>query len=303
MTSNSKLDFRLATPHIGADVLNVDLATVMDHDDKDILDQIREGLDQHLVLRFRRQSLRPEQIEQIGRHFGPLLNLKRTVNPAVHIPGFEYLKIISNVLTSNGTPLGDGSAAAQDWHSDGAMKPCPATYTYFYARKVPPQPPKTYWMNAYLVYERLPEEMKRKIANLRVIHHNVGGGNEFPLPPSLPLEHRLIGPRHPLVRVHPSTGRPILYLPHRDDALVVGLTAKESLTLISYLRTFAAKSPYWWGVAMEVDDFVIWDNRPCLHRRDSWDVSLERVIWHLANEGEEPVPLANAAAIDFTPSL
>lgn len=42
---------------------------------------------------------------------------------------------------------------------------------------------------------------------------------------------------------------------------------------------------------MEVDDFVIWDNRPCMHRRDGWDDREERIMWHLANQGEAPIGL------------
>ena len=111
-----------------------------------------------------------------------------------------------------------------------------------------------------------------------------------PAPP-IRVAERLRGPQHPLVRVHPATGRPILYLPHRDDAQVVGMSEAESATLISDLRRFAARSPHYWGTALQVDDFVIWDNRPCLHRRESWDDAEQRVIWHLANEGEAPVGL------------
>jgi taurine dioxygenase len=171
------------------------------------------------------------------------------------------------------------------------MKPRPATYSYFYARKVPRVPPNTYWMNAYKLYEDLPQEMKERIAHLKVIHHHYSAGNELPLPPSLPLEQRLQGPQHPLVRIHPATKRPILYLPHRSDAQVVCMNEAQSAELIGGLREYAARSQYYWGTAMLVDDFVIWDNRPCLHRRDSWDDAEERVMWHLANEGEAPIAL------------
>lgn len=302
MESSMRLDLRPATPHIGADVEGLDLGKLADDQSAETLDTLRRALDRHIVLRFRGQSLSPQQMERLGGYFGPLLSLKRPENKtADHIRGVEFLKIISNARTADGRPLGDGSPNAQDWHSDGAMKPRPATYTYFYARKVPRIPPRTYWMNAYLIYTSLPDNVKARIAGLSVIHHHFTAGNEFPLPQSLPLEVRQSGPRHPLVRVHPSTGRPSLYLPHRSDALIIGMNSGESAELISYLRDFARLAPFWWAAAMEVDDVVIWDNRPALHRRDGWDPSEERVLWHLANEGEAPIPYsANSGASKAT---
>jgi taurine dioxygenase len=299
MTSTDALDLRPQSAHIGADVAGLDLGRLAQERDPATLTALRGALDRHIVLRFRRQTLTPQQMEALGLAFGPLLNLKRPENnTADHIAGVEFLKIISNALTVDGRPLGDGSPNAQDWHSDGAMKPRPATYTYFYARKVPRTPPRTYWMNAYRVYESLPDEVKRRIAGLRVIHHQFTAGNEYPLPPPLPLETRMSGPHHPLVRLHPATGLPSLYLPHRSDALVVGMSAGESALLISYLRDFTRLAPFWWATAMEVNDVVIWDNRPALHRRDGWDPSEERVLWHLANQGEAPIPYGAATSTD-----
>lgn len=293
MLAAPDLKVRPVSPHIGADVEDLDLAALIERSDPSELEALRMALDQHIVLRFRRQTLQPEQIERLGRHFGPLLSLKRPENTeAAHIGGVQFLKVITNAKGEDGRALGDGSNRPQDWHTDGAMKPKPATYSWFYARKVPKDPPRTYWLNAYRLYEDLPAKMKARIAGRSVIHHHYSAGNEFPLPPTLPLEIRLQGPQHPLVRVHPATGRPILYLPHRSDALVVGMDEAESAELIGWLRRFAWDSPHWWGVAMEADDFVVWDNRPCLHRRDGWDDGEERVMWHLANEGETPVPYA-----------
>lgn len=290
MTTTSKeFEIKPASPHIGADIINVDLAAVIERDDPHTRAALRRLLDRYIILRFRGQTLNPHQIERFGRSFGPLMSLKRKERPAKHIEGIDYLKIISNAKDQDGAPIGDGSTAPQDWHSDGAAKPTPATYSYFYARKVPADPPKTYWMNMYLVYESLPQALKDEIADLDVIHHEYPAGNEFPLPPTLSMETRLGGSHHPLVRIHPATQRPILYLPHRDDMLVAGKSVEESAKLVTRLRSFAAKSPYWWGAAMEVDDFVVWDNRASLHRRDGWDSSLDRVMWHLANEGEAPI--------------
>lgn len=285
-----------ASEHLGAIAEGVDLAAVVERNDTTTLDALRAALRDRIVVLFPRQTLTPDQILALGRHFGPLMDLKRPSSDAVHLDGLDNIKAISNARTADGRPVGDGSNRAQDWHSDGAMQELPATYTWFYARKVPPVPPRTEWLNMYAVYAALPEAERRRIDGLEVIHHKYLAGNEFPLPPSLPLEERMRGPRHPLVRVHPETGRPFLYIPHRDDALVVGLDEAESRALIAGLRRFAAATPFRWGAALAVDDFVVWDNRPALHRRDAWDDGQDRILWHLANVGERPVPFRADAA-------
>lgn len=279
-----------ASPHLGAMVEGADLAAIVAAQDASALERIRLAVREHIVLLFRGQRLSPPQIVRLGQYFGPLMNLKRPGSNALHIEGLDFIKTISNAKRSDGVPLGDGSNREQDWHSDGAMQELPATYTYFYARQVPPHPPRTEWISMYAVFENLPAKTRGRIEGLEVIHHKYPAGNEFPLPPSLPLDERMSGPRHPLVRLHPETQRPFLYLPHRSDALVVGMSEEGSRELVAGLRDFAAASPCRWGAALEVDDFVIWDNRPALHRRQTWDESFDRVMWHLANVGERPIP-------------
>lgn len=286
---NGGFQIKKTSEHLGAEVLGLDLKSVAGTGDRNLIEKIQLALDKYIVLVFHTQKIDPREMENLGRSFGPLLNLRRKENGGKHIDDLEYLKIVSNGRTEDGEKLGDGSCRSQDWHTDGSAKDRPATYTYFYAKKVPRQPPKTFWMNCYLVYDALPQSDKDLIADLWVIHHEYSGGNEAPIPPSLPLEKRLTGPKHPLVRTHPRTERKSIYLPQRDDMLVDGLTESESWLLISRLRRFAAKSPFIWGTALKENDFVIWDNRPSMHRREGWAQDEVRILWHLTNEGELPV--------------
>lgn len=305
MVDTQSFKLREVSPNIGAEITGINLAEVIDRGDRQTLSALEVALNRYIVVKMPKQNLTPQQIEKFGANFGPLLNLKRKENTsALHVDGVEYLKVISNGQTADGKPLGDGSAKPQDWHTDGAMKPLPATYTYFYGRVIPVAPPKTFWMNMYKVYESVPDDIRTRIQDLSIIHHQYTAGNEFPLPPTLPLEQRLQGAVHPIVRVHPKTGRPILYLPHRDDALVVGLSVEESFELVRTLRAHASNaSEFQWGSAMQVGDFVMWDNRSSLHRRDGWDASEDRIVWHLANKGERSLPFIDSAAGAFASNV
>src|SRR5579859_6624952 len=122
MTERAQLTFVPTGGALGALANHLDLGRLIDNQDAPALEEIRRALDRHLLLLFRGQKLLPAQIETLGRHFGPLLSLKRPEYPtAGHIAGVEYLKIISNTRDRDGRPLGDGSSAEQDWHTDGAM--------------------------------------------------------------------------------------------------------------------------------------------------------------------------------------
>src|SRR5262245_42883214 len=108
------LQVRTLSPYLAADVLNLDLAALVERGDLEAIADIQRALDAYIMIRLRGQRLTPAQMEQFGAHFGPFLSLKRPERPdAEHIPGIKFLKIISNAQTDDGRPLGDGSANAQ----------------------------------------------------------------------------------------------------------------------------------------------------------------------------------------------
>src|SRR5262249_41214131 len=107
--------------------------------------------------------------------------------------------------------------------------------------------------------------------------------------PSVDLERRADGPTHPLVRLHPRTRRPFLYLPRRRDALIVGLSPQQSRELLERLWAFVFLAAEKWLVAFAEGDFVVFDNRAVLHNREGWDAAQERIVFHLAIDGEIPL--------------
>lgn len=279
-----------ATPEIGAVVGGLDLATAAG--EPATIEALERALDERLVLLFRGQRLAPGQFVGFVKAFGPLLDLKRTYNPgAVHVPGHVEIKVLSNAVTDDDRPLGDGNAGEQVWHTDGAAKERPPAYTVFYAREIPPQPPHTYWLDMQRAYDTLPQAMKVRIAGLRAIHHFYPRSNEAAIDrdgPTLDLAARRMGPRHPLVRRHARTARLALFLPTRRDSLIQGMEPAGSRVLLDELWGHVRAQTCIWGTSMQVDDLVIWDNRVCVHRRDGWSPALRRVMWHMTNEGEVP---------------
>jgi taurine dioxygenase len=86
------------------------------------------------------------------------------------------------------------------------------------------------------------------------------------------------GTLHPLVSVHPETGRRALYLGRRRNAYIDGLSLDDSNTLLDEIWAYATRDALTWRHRWEVGDLVLWDNRCTMHRRDGFDPAARRVM-------------------------
>jgi len=86
------------------------------------------------------------------------------------------------------------------------------------------------------------------------------------------------GTFHPLVYVHPETGRRGLYLGRRRNAYIEGLSLDDSSALLDDIWAEATREPLTWRHQWRVGDLVLWDNRCTMHRRDAFDASTRRIL-------------------------
>ena len=89
------------------------------------------------------------------------------------------------------------------------------------------------------------------------------------------------GPMHPLIRVHPVTGRKALYLGRRriwPSQFIEGVSHEESEALLDKLWAHATQPRFTWRQEWRVGDVVVWDNRCTLHRRDAFDPAARRLL-------------------------
>ena len=127
------------------------------------------------------------------------------------------------------------------WHSDTAYLDVPPMASMLVAREVPPAGGDTLFANMYLAYEALSDGMKRLLAPLRAINSSAKADV------SRTREDRHQGQRarrrarrstsaaHPVVRVHPETGRKALYVNVRPHgAASRGMTPEESAPILDY---------------------------------------------------------------------
>jgi taurine dioxygenase len=86
------------------------------------------------------------------------------------------------------------------------------------------------------------------------------------------------GASHPIIRTHPESGRPVLFLGRRRNAYVDGLPLADSEALLDTLWSHATDPAFTWHHHWRAGDLLLWDNRAVLHRRDPFDESARRIM-------------------------
>ena len=261
---------------LGAEVSGVDLSRTLP---TGTFAEIRKAWLDHLVLRFREQTLSDPQLLAFSRLFGELDPPGPNPYGKPFLPEHPEMNVISNIKTG-GAPiggLGDGEAI---WHADMTYVDSPPMAAILYALEVPPSGGDTCWANMVLACQKLPADLKKRIEGRKAIHdatyNSAGimrkGYREVTDPRKAP------GAQHALIRVHPETGRECLFLGRRRNGHIVGMDPEESEALLDEVWAHATQAQFTFRQRWRVGDLLIWDNRCTLHRRDAFDPSARRLM-------------------------
>lgn len=285
------LNIRPVSEHIGADVSGVQISDILKN--PQAMEEVKAAMLEHLVLRFRGQTLGPAEMVAFTRQFGPLQDAVNK-KEGMCVPGYENIGILSDVVDDKGN-LVARDTLPQVFHTDKTSKPDPAGYYATYILRTPADPPKHTFINMHKVYDSLPAALKKRIEQLRVVHHAYNRGVDIDRAdsPSLPLEQRAVGVQHPMVRRHAITGKPSLFLCYRRDAVIPGLSETEARALMEELWDITESSPYQWTNSApdveQVNELVMLDTRCTKHRRTGWKAG-GRLFWSVSCKGEVPIP-------------
>jgi taurine dioxygenase len=268
------LEIRRLTDMVGAELRGVDVSQPLDAATQG---QLRDAFNRFGVLLFRGQRLTPEQHIAYTRGFG---NLEIHVQTTYLLPGHPEIFVLSNIK-QDGRLIG-GVDCALSWHSDSSYLAVPSLGSVLYAIEAPPVGADTWFAGMSAAYEALPEAKRRTIDPLRAVHSYLRLQQEqFPDRP-LTDEQRRKTPdiEHPVVRVHPETGRRSLYLGGSVIAGVSGLPTDEGIGLMHELLRFATGADFTYCHRWQDGDLVMWDNRCMIHRGTKYDTTNHRRRMH-----------------------
>ncbi len=165
----------------------------------------------------------------------------------------------------------------QQWHTDVSFAPIRATYSLLSAHELPPDGgPPTEFTDMRAAYDALDDAMKARLEGL-VAEHSVWHSRQlagYPEPTESELRSRPPA-RHPVVHVHPTSGRKALYLASHASH-IVGMDLAEGRALLAELTEFATRPRFVHRHLWRVGDLVIWDNLATMHRAMPFADTLHR---------------------------
>jgi taurine dioxygenase len=254
--SVSELKFSRLTPLIGAEISGVDLSKPVG---QDMLDAIYDALMEHHVIFFRDQQLSPQSHLDFARSFGEP-EPPHPVYP--NVDGFENIVKLEND--------GDNPPDTDGWHTDLTFRQNPPFSSILWARTVPETGGDTIWCNLCAAYEALPEGLKSELAEMTAVHDMGDFRNNFTVGQTsgerLMAAHQRFGSAiHPIVQVHPVTGRKFLYVNDGFTVHVVGLRARESSRLLTMLFEHMNQPEFQVRFRWQNNSLAMWDNRCTMH--------------------------------------
>jgi taurine dioxygenase len=249
-----------ATPILGAEISGVDLSRPISDE---VFQIINDAFVKHSVIVIHDQELTPETLIEFSRRFGPLM--VHVLKDAL-LDDYPEIYRLSN-KTINGVSQGR-SYAGQYWHSDLTYEPEPSMGSVLYGIEVPAYGGDTLFASTAHAFETLSEPMQNMLDGLTAEHHFAHafrGGTNPAARKGDPLSDRP-PVTHPVVRMHPESGRKCLFINDGFTVRINGLTVAENTAMMSLLNAHMTTPEVVYRHKWRRGDVVVWDNRALIHR-------------------------------------
>ena len=250
---------------LGACIEGVDLTRPMDDA---TFQQVRSAFYEHEVVYFRGAELSEEDHIRFSARFGELRRLKLDQLHAKHPEIF----VISNIK-ENGQYIGAYDAGIF-WHTDGAYLKNPHAISALRALEVPVQEGRvlgdTVYSSMSAAYDALSASMKKRLEGLQALHSiihrhqkTLQSGSKKEYSAAIKADPEAV---HPVVRVHPVTGRKCLYVSEGYTVKILGLPEDGSKDLIAEITGHIAKPEFHYVHNWRIHDLVMWDDCSTQHK-------------------------------------
>jgi len=242
--------------NIGAEIRGLDLRKPLAPQQFQALHQV---FVEREVLVFPNQDITLEQQMAFAQLFGDL-----SIHP--FSPNLDDKREVIVLDYSADNP----PALTDQWHSDETFRMAPPAMTMLRSKVVPEYGGDTLFASMTAAYTGLSERMKQYIHGLEAIHdfkpwRHLFTSSEAHQARLRELEREFPKPSHPLVRVHPVTGRRVINVNAQFATHIKGLKEDESQMILQHLYSRAQIPEYQLRVKWQPDMVVMWDNRSTQH--------------------------------------
>ena len=272
----AELEVTPLTTVLGAEVTGVVLSAGLGDGS---VTALRQALLRHKVLFFRDQDLDPPTLTDVARLFGEPTEA-HPVEPSVE--GHPEVLALDS----------DEGARADIWHSDLTFQGRPPMGALLHAVVVPAVGGDTIWSDMQATYDALSPTMRGFLDGLTASHSPTKAGGYF-------AQRDRDGDKagrtaaaepshHPVVRVHPETGRRSLFVNPLFTDKIDGLRRRESDALLEVIQQLAIAPERLVRWHWREGDVAFWDNRCTMHYA-LLEFSGPRRMTRVALHGEIPV--------------
>lgn len=266
---------------VGAEIAGVDLNDL----DDVAVSEIRRLLLEHNVVFFRDQHFTPPNQMEFGKRFGSL-------NRHSYVKGLDDYPDVFRIVKE---PT-DAHHFGNSWHTDLAYEKEPAMATILYGIDVPETGGDTMFCSLYAAYDALSDGMKRMLSKLNVVYTNAhtygkdakrfktGVAKDMNVTQAPEVKEVV----HPLIRIHPETGRNALYLSSTHYSRIEGMTEAESKPLLQQLCEHAIRPEFTCRFKWRAGSVAFWDNRCTMHYAVNDFPNTRRIMQRVTLQGDAP---------------
>ena len=200
------------------------------------------------------------------------------------LPDYPNIAEIKRSANEKATPFGG------TWHSDWSFMKKPPSATLLHSKIIPPVGGNTLFASTEKSFAALPEEMKNKLRNLKVIHSAkipYADDGFYALEKEersmkiLPSKEAKATYSHPMVKIHPETNKECLFINPVYTINIEGFSEDESQQLLWELYEHMIKDQFVYEHVWNDDMLIMWDNRTVMHQAtggyDGYDRLLHRI--------------------------
>ncbi len=264
----------------GAEITGVDLSRPLD---RPTVEAITAAHAEHGVVVFPDQHITSEQLVAFGRQFGEL-----TVHPfSTNDEDIPELIVFDN---KEGNP----PPSTDIWHSDETFRECPPMGTILCAKIIPSPGGDTAFCSMSALYDGLSDRMQRFLSGLEAVHDFMAFKKLFSQ--SERGKDRLrhfekIYPlmAHPVVRVHPVTGRKAIYVNRSFTLHIKGMDEGENKMILDFLYQRTLRHEYHYRHRWKPGMVVFWDNRSVQHSALHDYYPQRRKLDRITIRGDRPI--------------
>ena len=278
-------------PALGAEVRGIDMHRSLD---AETVKAVRDAWTRHLVLVFPDQQISDQEHVAFTRHFGEPEIFHQT-SLSLRSDRVREIFLVSNVdeagrLMRPSEPSQKQLSSSRQWHTDSSYRPMPSVGSLLHGIEISRTGGITQFINMYMVYDDLPESLRRQVEGRRARHdfgmlHRITGAP----PPSAEEQAAMPPVWHPLVRRHPVSGRKSLYISSIYNDAIEDMDDRAASRLLEELTAFSEQPKYMYRHVWEPHDVLMWDNRCTVHAVTPHDPDERRVMHRTTIVGNEPV--------------